>query len=112
MNKPAAAPQPAIDLAAASRRRAAADQHWIARLDAQAGFAESLCEFHPESANEWKRLAAQARAVMADAVARGADLPAACAQGEALLAPVAPAAKAHTLHCAGHAHIDMNWMWS
>jgi len=112
MNKPNTAPQPVIDLASATRRRVAADQHWVTRLDAQAGFAEALAEFHPESATEWKRLAAQARAVMTDAVARGGDLKAACTQGEAVLAPVAPTAKSHTMHCAGHAHIDMNWMWS
>ena len=32
-------------------------------------------------------------------------------QAEALLLPAADAAKAYTLHCVSHAHIDMNWMW-
>ena len=30
---------------------------------------------------------------------------------EAMLAPLAAAAKRYTLLCIGHAHIDMNWMW-
>ena len=30
---------------------------------------------------------------------------------EALLMPIAPEARNYTVHCAGHAHIDMNWMW-
>ena len=30
---------------------------------------------------------------------------------EAALAPHAAACKEHVLHCIGHAHIDMNWMW-
>ncbi len=28
------------------------------------------------------------------------------------LAPIGKAAKAYTVHCVGHGHIDMNWMWS
>ena len=36
---------------------------------------------------------------------------AAAKEGEALLMPAAEAAKAYTLHCVSHAHIDMNWMW-
>ena len=31
---------------------------------------------------------------------------------ESLLAPLGAAAKSYTIYCAGHAHIDMNWMWS
>lgn len=35
-----------------------------------------------------------------------------CLQLEQLLSPMAKVAKAYTLICVGHAHIDMNWMWS
>ena len=31
---------------------------------------------------------------------------------EKLLAPLGKAAKQYTLHCVGHAHIDMDWMWN
>ncbi len=36
----------------------------------------------------------------------------ACAKAEEMLAPLAPAAKEYKIILAGHAHIDMNWMWS
>ncbi|MBQ4574755.1 MAG: alpha-mannosidase [Clostridia bacterium] len=35
-----------------------------------------------------------------------------CFEAEAILAPLAEAAKEYKLILAGHAHIDMNWMWS
>ena len=28
------------------------------------------------------------------------------------MAPIATVAKTYTIYCVGHAHIDMNWMWS
>ena len=37
---------------------------------------------------------------------------AACAQAEEKLLPLAEQAKAYTLLMVGHAHLDMNWMWS
>ncbi|MBN8526254.1 MAG: hypothetical protein J0M02_13050, partial [Planctomycetes bacterium] len=39
------------------------------------------------------------------------DLAAAVAEAEAVLMPLAPLAKSYTIHCVGHAHIDMNWQW-
>ena len=27
------------------------------------------------------------------------------------MAPISKLAKKYTIHCVGHAHIDMNWMW-
>ena len=35
-----------------------------------------------------------------------------CREAEALLLPMEPAAKAYKLILAGHAHLDMDWMWS
>ena len=35
-----------------------------------------------------------------------------CLRVEDMLKPLGPAAKSMTLLCIGHAHIDMNWMWS
>ncbi|MBQ9952561.1 MAG: hypothetical protein IJO98_10580 [Clostridia bacterium] len=37
---------------------------------------------------------------------------AACAKAEEILAPMAELAKSYKLYLTGHAHIDMNWMWS
>ena len=31
---------------------------------------------------------------------------------EDTLSPIMPEAKRYTVYCIGHAHIDMNWMWS
>lgn len=36
----------------------------------------------------------------------------ACAQAEGILAPMGDLAKSYRLILTGHAHIDMNWMWS
>ena len=36
----------------------------------------------------------------------------ACRRAEEMLAPLAPLAKSYQLILTGHAHIDMNWMWS
>ncbi|MBO4547720.1 MAG: alpha-mannosidase, partial [Abditibacteriota bacterium] len=33
-------------------------------------------------------------------------------RAEEVLAPIGQKAKEYTVHCVGHAHIDMNWMWS
>lgn len=42
----------------------------------------------------------------------GALTKSACAKAEDILSPLASAAKEYKLILAGHAHIDMNWMWS
>ncbi len=36
----------------------------------------------------------------------------ALAEVEGYLLPIGRAAKTYTIHCVGHGHIDMNWMWS
>ena len=35
-----------------------------------------------------------------------------CARAEEMLAPIAPLCKSYRIFLSGHAHIDMNWMWS
>ena len=35
-----------------------------------------------------------------------------CREAEEILSPMAPLCKSYTLILTGHAHIDMNWMWS
>lgn len=39
-------------------------------------------------------------------------LPEMCAQVEEILSPAQAEAQTLTVHCVGHGHIDMNWMWS
>lgn len=84
------------------------------RFEAEARFADGLCELHPGQAGAWKPLILQARGIVDRAVERGAlgEAQGAVREAEALLAPLAATAKSYTIHCVGHAHIDMNWMWS
>ncbi|MBN1934421.1 MAG: alpha-mannosidase, partial [Anaerolineae bacterium] len=87
-------------------------QH-LDRLTAQLQFAHRLCTIHPDQAGEWQALILDAARALDGGLTRpNVDLNALTAQVEAALAPVGQAAKAYTLLCVSHAHIDMNWMWS
>jgi alpha-mannosidase len=89
-------------------------QHLVERFEAELAFTEQLGELHPTDVAGWQPLIKQARAQMTEALVGGCldAIPATVAAAEALLAPVAKVAKSYTVHCVGHAHIDMNWMWS
>ncbi len=90
-------------------------RHWVERLTAQLAFAEGLCELHPRQARAWRRRIARASAGAVEAVSNGrtvARLKRAAAEAEAALGPIGKVAKTYTIHCVGHGHIDMNWMWS
>lgn len=50
--------------------------------------------------------------LLAAQAAEGALTNRACIQAEEMLAPMAELAKSYQLILTGHAHIDMNWMWS
>ncbi|MBE3070774.1 MAG: hypothetical protein IMZ66_11125, partial [Planctomycetes bacterium] len=102
------------DVKAALDRLAAAKNHLALRILSELEFAEGLAALHPAKAARWARLVDEATAVVARAAASGkADrLEKAVAEAEALLAPVGKVAKRYTVHCVGHAHIDMNWLWS
>ncbi len=88
--------------------------HELKRFEAQMQFAEGLCGLHPGQASGWRSLMTQASAVVAHAAGKGelASLKEAIRKSELNMAPIARAAKSYTVHLAGHAHIDMNWMWS
>ncbi len=49
--------------------------------------------------------------VLAAVSAEGAVTNKVLDEAEQTLAPMAKTAKSYTIHCMGHAHIDMNWMW-
>ena len=88
--------------------------HLAERILAELEFVEGLASLHPTKAARWTRLADQAAGVVAKALASGRldRLDKAVGDAEAILAPVGKTAKTYTIHCVGHAHIDMNWMWS
>jgi len=97
-----------------TRQRASHEaQHWLERFLAQAAFAEALCRLHKRRAPAWRKLLARASQQVDAALGKGvAPLTSAVAAAEQTLSPIATVAKSYTIYCVGHAHIDMNWMWS
>ncbi len=82
---------------------------WGARCVLELEYASNLCGVFPQT---WDRLVADAVDTAWSAWKReGAITRRTTEAVEAMLAPLAPAAKRYTLRCIGHAHIDMNWMW-
>ena len=83
------------------------------RFKAEFGFALRMAQAHPESAAEWEPLLLRAGQHVVDGLRTGGQSAETLVkEAEAILAPVGEAAKAYEVHCCGHAHIDMNWMWS
>ncbi len=82
------------------------------RLRAELEYAQFLADVTPDQP-AWRACVQTALDVAAGALAEGGEPGATLtARIEGLLAPLAGAAKARTVYLAGHAHIDMNWMWS
>jgi alpha-mannosidase len=75
-------------------------------------FAQRLCDAHPELGTVWRPLIASAVASVKTALQAGTDMHTAISQAEQIMEPIGAKAKEYTIHCVGHAHIDMNWMWS
>ena len=84
------------------------------RITAELAFAGEFAALHPSRSPRWRRLIDKAFAILAEASAggRASRLKKAVAAAEEALAPIGKVAKTYTIHCIGHAHIDMNWQWS
>ncbi len=84
------------------------------RFSTELQFAEALCELNETKAPRWRKLIAQACAIVESVLAAGKleKFAKAVEEAEAIMSPIGKAAKGYTIHCIGHAHIDMNWMWS
>ncbi|HEY3266941.1 MAG TPA: glycoside hydrolase family 38 C-terminal domain-containing protein [Armatimonadota bacterium] len=84
----------------------------IERFQSEIAFARKLAVLEGESAAHWAALIDKAVEAF-EPVASGSLEAAgkALADAEAIMAPIGEAAKQHTVHCVGHGHIDMNWMW-
>lgn len=81
--------------------------YWADRLEKQLAFTQKMLSLRPEDT------AAASLLRQAGQVAAGqCDMQRACEAAEAILAPLAHRAKEYSITCVGHAHIDMNWMWS
>ncbi|HEX2949051.1 MAG TPA: glycoside hydrolase family 38 C-terminal domain-containing protein [Armatimonadota bacterium] len=83
----------------------------LERFKAELEFAGRLSEIYAD-AGPWKELLSRASAMVKQAVTKGENIEDAVHTAENQLAPLGKIAKQYTVHCVGHAHIDMNWMWS
>jgi alpha-mannosidase len=92
-------------------RLRAAEDRWAVRIAAELGFAEKLRRLRGDEV--CSDAIAAARETLAAALDAGepAALADAVPRAEQQLAPVADVAGQYTIHCVGHAHIDMNWQW-
>jgi len=86
-------------------------QEMLDRFAAEVEFAGQLAAAPPRQQPEWEGLILRAVAAVREGVARGEGAEQAVTAAEAMLAPIGKIAKQYTIHCFGHAHIDMNWMW-
>jgi len=81
----------------------------VTRILSEISFARKLAELEKI---DWKELIDLAEGIVKESLDGSLeDLKNAVAKAEGLMAPIAPKAKAYTIYCVGHGHIDMNWMW-
>lgn len=81
------------------------------RLKIEADFAARFVKVLGKT--EWEDLILKAIEHVDNAISSGGafDRDKTVAEAEEMMAPIGKAAKDYTVHCCGHAHIDMNWMW-
>jgi len=93
---------------------AAHQRHHLDRFLAEIDFVNGLVKLHPAQAKRWQKLVEQACEVVAEVSSSGKldRLDKAVRRAEEILAPIGKMAKTYTVHCLGHAHLDMNWQWS
>lgn len=83
----------------------------LKRAQVQIEFARSFLALVPEKHGTAVDLA-ESRFANLSATASLEDLRSASARAEEDMADLGQLAKRFTVHCVGHGHIDMNWMWS
>ncbi len=96
-------------------RAAEETSKWLRRADLQIEFARAFIAIQSaERAPEWSVLVDRAAAHLEALDHSGGvlALSGAVKEAESLMAPIGRAAKEFRIHCVGHGHIDMNWMWS
>ncbi len=90
----------------------------LERVRAELAFAHRLCDAQAargeiEAAQAGRALILEAGRLVDRGLRTGAaDIGVLTTEAEAILVPLSASAKAYTLLCVGHAHIDMNWQWS
>lgn len=85
----------------------------IERFRAEVIFARQFAELFPGKREKWQDLILESLELVAKSLSRKGSVnpDRLVRQAEAILAPIGKSAKGYTVHCCGHAHIDMNWMW-
>ena len=101
---------------ALSTRPNATTARWLRRAECQIQFAYAFAGALPDIAlaESWEARIAEAQALLDhfDTNTGLYGLSATVQEAEALMEPIGKAARKYTIHCVGHGHIDMNWMWS
>src|SRR5450759_3385467 len=86
----------------------ASSSYWTTRIASQLEYAHQLSRL---AAGAHDRLIEGTIAALAERCGEEPITKAAALSAEAQLASLSAEAKRYRLTCAGHAHIDMNWMW-
>ena len=83
------------------------------RIRSEIEFAQKFLDLFPDKKAKWEPLILKAAELVKKKVSADGsiDIAAMVAEAEGILAPIGKVAKEYTIHCCGHAHIDMNWMW-
>jgi alpha-mannosidase len=87
----------------------AAETPLVRRITAEIAFVRGFAELHPAKKEEWQGLILAAVELVSERLS--GDLAGAVAEAESLMSGIGEAAKEYTVHCIGHAHIDMDWSW-
>lgn len=81
------------------------------RFRAEVEFAKQFSELFADKQAEWQGLIGDALDMVTSTLCEGGSVADVIAKAEDHLAPIGKKAKEYTIHCCGHAHIDMNWLW-
>ncbi len=103
-------PDPGSPCAELRRLKAGQGEHWD-RVAAELDFADRLAGVSPRQSGEWRKLVADAVSRLTAEARCGGDGVDAVRKVEEELSGIGEAARAITIHCIGHAHLDMNWLW-
>ncbi len=83
---------------------------WIERIVSEIQFAEMLD--NTVRKRKWSKQIDKAIKFVEDKLMEKTDIEKIVSGAEEILSPIGNEAKKFTIHCIGHSHIDMNWMWS
>lgn len=102
-------------LRALSGRPGETTARWLRRAEVQIAFAHAFATLLPPGdTNGWTERIDHAQALLDNFDPNEGlfGLSGAVRAAEKEMEPIGQAAKRYAIHCVGHGHIDMNWMWS